>query len=354
MAALTPDLWRDWAPIRVYRRDGRWAVDWCFLDGARFTAPFFDETIGSCLQRPFNLVFRRQTPIEALVDTQTAAPGIRPTGFIFHMSRCGSTLVSQMLAALPSNIMISEASVIESVLRAGLWDHSVTDAQRIAWLQGVISALGRPRTAQEQRLFIKFDSWHTVDLGLIRRAYPDVPWIFLYREPAEVLVSHRRQPGAQMVPGIVGPGWMGLDMTATAALSLDEYAVRVLATICQGALAHRDDGGLFVNYRQLPEAVFAEIAGHFGATFDAAELDRMRRAAVYDAKAPSLLFTADTAAKQAAVTPAMRGLAEQQLGPLYAELEAVRLGRAGEPLAFHRRLPEDREVDDRVRTVEQG
>lgn len=331
MAAMNPDLWRDWAPIRVYQRDGRWAVDWCFLGGARFTAPFFDETMDSCLQRPFNLVFRRQTPIEDLVEMQKADPGIRPTGFIFHMSRCGSTLVSQMLAALPSNIVISEASVIESVLRAGLWDPSVTDVQRIAWLQGVISALGRPRDAQEQRLFIKFDSWHSVDLGLMHRAYPDVPWIFLYREPTEVLVSHRRQPGAQMVPGMVGSGWMGLDMAAIAAMSLDEYAVRVLATICQAALAHRDDGGLFVNYRQLPEAVFAEIAGHFGVTFDAAELDRMCRTAGFDAKTPSVSFTADTAAKRAAVTPEMRAFAEQRLAPLYAELEAFRFDGAGEP-----------------------
>ena len=333
MAAMNPALWRDWAPIRLYRRDGGWAVDWCFLGGARFTAPFFDETIGACLHRPFNLAFRRQTPSEALAEMQAADPGIRPTGFIFHLSRCGSTLVAQMLAALPADIVISEASVIESVLRAGLWDPTVTDAQRITWLRGVISALGRPRTTQEQRLFIKFDSWHTADLGLIRRAYPDVPWIFLYREPTEVLVSHRRQPGAQMVPGMIGPGWMGLDLAAVATMSLDEYAVCVLAAICQGALAHRDDGGLFVNYWQLPEAVFAEIADHFGVTFDAAEVARMRQTAGFDAKSPSVSFTADTAAKRAAVTPEMCGLAEQQLGPLLAALEAFRLGGAGEPRA---------------------
>ena len=326
MAAVKPGQWRDWAPIRVYRRDGRWAVDWCFLGGARFTAPFFDDTIEFCLRRPFNLVFRRQTPIEALAELQAAAPGIYPTGFIFHMSRCGSTLVSQMLAALPSNIVVSEASVLDGALRSELWDPDVTDVQRVSWLRGVISALGRPRDAQEQRFFIKFDSWHSVDLGLIRLAYPDVPWIFLYREPTEVLVSHRRQPGSQMVPGMIGPGWMGLDMTEIATMSLDEYAARVLATICRGALEHRDDGGLFVNYRQLPEAVFAEIADHFGATFDAVELERMRQAAGFDAKSPSLSFTADSGAKQAAASVEMRRLSEQGLMPLYAELEALRLG----------------------------
>ena len=33
------------------------------------------------------------------------------------MSRCGSTLVSQMLAALPQNIVISEAAPIDAVVQ---------------------------------------------------------------------------------------------------------------------------------------------------------------------------------------------------------------------------------------------
>lgn len=342
MAAVKAGQWADWAPMRFYRQNGAFQVDWCFLAGARFTAPFFDETIEFCLRRPFNLAFRRQTPIAALAELQAAEPGIYPTGFIFHMSRCGSTLVSQMLAALPSDIVISEANVLDGVLQAGRWDASVTDAQRITWLQGVISALGRPRDTQERHLFIKFDSWHSVDLGVIRRAYPDVPWIFLYREPTEVLVSHRRQPGAQMVPGIVEPRWMGLDMTAVAAMSLDEYATRVLATICRAALDHRDEGGLFVNYRQLPDAVLAEIAGHFGVAFDAAELGRMRQVAGFDAKSPSLPFTGDSAAKQFAASTEMRRLSERWLMPLYAELEGLSHG------CFRRRLPGDREVSHRV------
>ena len=44
-----------------------------------------------------------------LLDQAAAEPGIDPTGFIFHLARCGSTLVSQMLAALPEHIVLSEA-----------------------------------------------------------------------------------------------------------------------------------------------------------------------------------------------------------------------------------------------------
>ena len=64
--------------------------------------------------------------------------------------------------------------------------------QRIEWLRGVVSALGQPRLGTEKHLFIKFDAWKVLDLPLIRRAFPAVPWIFLYRDPVEVLTS---QPG---------------------------------------------------------------------------------------------------------------------------------------------------------------
>ncbi len=333
VAAVNPADWRDWAPIRVYRRDGQWQADWCFLGAERLTAPFFDQTVELCLRRPFNLAFRRQTPMTLLEELRATDPGIPPTGFIFHMSRCGSTLVSQMLAGLRSNIVVSEASVVDGVLRSAQWDPDVTDAQWIAWLRGVISALGRRRGVQESRFFIKFDSWHTVDLGLIRQAYPEVPWLFLYRDPIEVLVSHRRQPGAQMVPGMVGPGWLGLDLAAVAAMTLEEYAVRVLTTICEAALAHRSDGGLFVNYRQLPDAACTEIPAHFGITFDAEELARMRQAAGFDAKTPALTFVADAVSKQAAATAEMRRLSERWLAPLYVKLEACRLG-AGRVVDF--------------------
>ena len=48
-------------------------------------------------------------------------------------------------------------------------------------------------------------------LGTVRRAFPDVPWVFLFREPVQVLASHLRQRGAHMVPGAIDPALFGLD-----------------------------------------------------------------------------------------------------------------------------------------------
>ena len=153
------------------------------------------------------------TPLDALAELQAADPGLPPTGFIFHMSRCGSTLVAQLLAALPQNIVISEAGPVDAVLRANWYDPNITSAQRIAWLRALLSAYARPRHG-EQHFYVKFDSWHTLELPLIQAAFPDVPWIFLYRDPVQVLVSHQRQRGSQMVPDLLPPQWLGLDPPA--------------------------------------------------------------------------------------------------------------------------------------------
>jgi hypothetical protein len=92
-----PEQFRDWMPIRVYSRDSSDLVDWCFMNDERFTHPFFTDTIRTRMREPFNLIFRHQTPIETLREI-VGEDVIAPTGFIFHMSRCGSTLVAQMLA----------------------------------------------------------------------------------------------------------------------------------------------------------------------------------------------------------------------------------------------------------------
>lgn len=313
----------NWAPIRTYWQGDRLMVDWCYLGEARFTDPFFGETIERALYRPFNLLFRRQTPVEWLCDLETLDPGLPPAGFIFHMSRCGSTLAAQMLAALPENLVLSEPAPIDGILTTSVRNPAVTDDQRMHWLRAMVSALSRRRHPGEKRVFIKFDSWHAVDLPLIRSAFPSVPWIFLYRDPVEVMVSHQNMPGAQMVPGLIS---FSLDMTTEAAMPMprEEYRARVLAKICGAALEHASCGGRFVNYRDLLEGFGPVLTEHFGVGFTPEEIDRMRETAKFDAKAPFEQFSPDNAKKKVAATPAIRTACETWLGPVYDRLEEVR------------------------------
>ena len=109
-----------WVPIRLFWQGPEPMVEWCYLGRQRFTHPFFDSTIQLALQSPFNSLFRHHTTMATLADWFQRSPGMKPSGFVFHMSRCGSTVVSQMLASMPENVVISEAGPIDALARAHL------------------------------------------------------------------------------------------------------------------------------------------------------------------------------------------------------------------------------------------
>jgi hypothetical protein len=321
----------EWFPIRLGWRGAQATIEWCYMGERRFTEPFFEQTVAACLRHPFNRLFRLQTPIGRLAELARTQPGVPPTGLIFHMSRCGSTLVAQLLATLPRAIMLAEAEPIDAALRARFHDPTLTDDQRRDWLRWVVGALGRRRGAQERYLFVKFDSWSVLDLPLIRRAFPGVPWVFVYRDPIEVMVSHQKMRGAQMVPGMLEPALLSLDPAEIPPYALDEYCARVLARICAAAAQFgQNGGGRFVDYRQLPDAVWSSLLDLFGVAYTPADVERMRHTALFSAKSPATAFTGDTAAKQRAASADLRRLADQWVRPAYQQLVALQQARGAE------------------------
>jgi hypothetical protein len=322
-----------WVPVRLHWTESGLMVDWGYLGDLRFTDPFFEQTVGRCLQHPANLFFRHETPMTALVQMNESSPGLPPAGFIFHGSRCGSTLISQMLAALPENVVISEAGPIDSVLRSHLRDPAITEEQRILWLRGLLNALGQRRHAEEKSLFVKFDSWHTLFLPLIQRAFPSVPWIFIYREPVEVLMSQSRQMGAQMIPGALAPALFGWDEQTVKGMSLGEYGGRVLARIGEAALEQARAGrGRLVNYKQLPGVVWPSLMRYWGADCAEQAPEAVTRVCRFHAKNPMLPFAHEAETTNRAAPEGMRRFAGQWLDGVYQQLEAQRWRRPNDPV----------------------
>jgi hypothetical protein len=150
-----------------------------------------------------------------------------------------------------------------------------------------------------------------------------VPWVFLYRDPVEVLVSQMRERGIQTVPGYLPDEPDGLD----ASVGDDEDCARALAAFCRPVVDRSErEGGLLVDYRQLPRAVETLICPHFGLRVAAKERASMREAARMDAKAPGRPFVSDRAEKQERATRRVRELAERHLDAVYRSLERLRRG----------------------------
>ena len=120
------------------------------------------------------------------------------TGLIFHMSRCGSTLLARLLAEDPSTLVLNEPDVVNMLLKESLSanDCGSTDSVDAALAQA-IARIGSQVDSDAHRIVIKTTSWNAAKASTLMRAFPDARCVFLERDPRAVLASLDRNP----------PGW---------------------------------------------------------------------------------------------------------------------------------------------------
>jgi hypothetical protein len=307
-----------WLPARIRRDGAELVLDWTYFGARRLTEPFYADSVTAIRSDGAGRLV--STPLTDLARWTDVPASLEPTGLIFHMSRCGSTLASQMLAACSANIVVSEASSIDAVVRMA------PEHDRISLLRAMVAALGQVRNPGETRYVLKLDSWHACALPLFRAAFPQTPWAFLYRDPSAVMVSHARRPGMQMASDLVTPSFYGLDPGGQT--WGEDYVAQVLAAICDAiARDYPAGGGLLANYDELPHAVWTRLLPHFGVAPTLEEVEAMAVAARFDAKSPGARFTPDAAAKLGAATPGIQAAVQRHLAGVHARLEALRRAR---------------------------
>jgi hypothetical protein len=315
----TADLAR-WTPVRLTVERPQPTIDWCDLRDVRFSEPFFGQTLAraAAADPPRALV---RSDLQALLELD-GEPSLDPAGFIFHFSRCGSTLLSRLLATQPGVLVVSEPEPLNALLEA---DPDLVDPEaQIVVLRLLVRALGRIRFGDERRYILKLSSWNIRRLELFRRAFPGTPWVWVDRDPVEVMASILAGP----------PGWMqlqrfprraeqlfGLDPVEVPQMTPEAFCAHVLAAMCASVLEAADKP-LMVAYRDLPDAVWSRVAPFLGVAVDPEQIDRMRGEARFYAKDPGRrVFAADDAAKRA-VPDALASLAREIVDPLYGRLRA--------------------------------
>ena len=186
----------------------------------------------------------------------------------------------------------------------------------------MLNALSPAATDSDEQLVVKLDPWHIHLFPTLRRAFPDVPWIFVARDPVEVMASHELQRGAHMIPGALPSELLGVDADPA---SLDEHGASVLAAILRSALRHEADGGLFVDYTELPAAITTRIQPHFGVPVT----DPDPAVLALNARNPVLPYSPDGPGKRAAVSPTLRETTERLVGEAHSAFEAARMRQLG-------------------------
>jgi hypothetical protein len=184
-------------------------------------------------------------------------------GAVFHESRVGSTMVSNLLTTLGR--VYSEPGPIYTAFSACtsrdgqlIPDCDTKKQQRL--LQDVFYMMQRSNTQQSnppRRVFFKFGSRLTAHIAKFTELFPHTPWIFLYRDPIEVLVSHQKKAACfskTYLPEDIKKdiGSRGADGKSVWDKHDIQFCAAQLAGICESALQHIHHNGRLVNHRQLP------------------------------------------------------------------------------------------------------
>jgi len=194
----------NWIPYKLVHQDNEWQLLWLDLQEKHIEEPFFDETIQLCRNRMKERSgYVPTSSLDFLAEAAKHINSVPPDAFIFHVSRCGSTLLSQALATAETNIVLAEVPLIDEILRMNEQDGSVNEVQQEIWFKSAVALMGQKRKSGYKQLFIKLDSWHIHFYPLLRKWYPDTPFFFLSREPKAIIASHHRRRGIHSIPGMV-------------------------------------------------------------------------------------------------------------------------------------------------------
>ncbi|MFZ6723520.1 sulfotransferase [Undibacterium sp. Ji49W] len=318
--AHTIDTMQGWFPVAIATETNR--LWWRYMGEKRFTESFFQDSLSGQTYEQRRVC---HTPIAGLGELCKGIQSIAPTAFIFHVSRCGSTLLTQMLASLEQCVVMSEPPVLDAFFR--YYHHQPDMLGALDLLRQLVSLLGQKRHAHETHFFIKFDSWHMPWLAFIRQAFPDTPFIFLYREPDAVLASHRRQRGPQMIPGLLDITRLDVHCQSVPAADMDSYAAAVLEALFRSALEQVAASRLhLLNYSQLPAILWNQLFKLFALECDEAQLFSLKARSTLHSKHRHMSYLGDPPATEQQVEQVLElnENATKQCQIVYEELEKLR------------------------------
>jgi hypothetical protein len=307
-------------PVEINPFAGR--VVWAHVPWGALRKPFFLQSLEK-MRRESSGLSVCETNLEPIL-LAAEAPVQPPSGFIFHMSRSGSTLMANALRNLRDALVISEASVLSMVLTAG--EKTVDASSRSILLRGIVNALGIVRREPTSPYFIKFGCWNLLQLSLIRAVWPGVPWVFMMREPVSVIVSNlrnrawldaRTRPASRKLLG-----WSG---AARRRMSDEEFCARAIGLFCHIAAEHLDETGRVIDYSELNADAMANFARRCGVPLTPSEEAAIARSMLIYSKdeSGSQVFEPDDRALQTATTPLIRQLAERHTIPAYERLRSL-------------------------------
>lgn len=310
-----------WLPMQSVATGGAPDIDWLWVGDRQLLRPFFEDEVRIAASMPFNRIFRIRTTLDAVIAGAHTETELPLSGLIYHMSRCGSTLLAQMLAAVPKNAVSSEPEPLDGVTQ---WVCLADIEPQLAGkaIRAIVAALGRDRGNGAACHVIKLAPWQSFALPMMRSAFPDVNWVYLYRDSIEVMASVMHRPGLHSVPGLLPE--QVIRSAGGGSVSLEDFAARVMAAMGETVIEHWETGGgLLVAYPDIVELASGPILTHFGIAQSKENAALMRSVSKRDAKTPEQVFASDGERKRTEASAAMIAAAELYIEPVRRQLSEL-------------------------------
>lgn len=256
----------------------------------------------------------KRTAILKLDDVALDGNDARFIGSIHHITRCGSTTLLQQFGALDRTVALSEPFIFNELLSRATADLS----KAILRVQKLACLFGKGFAPIANQIVVKWPTLLCRHAQVLNDALPHVPSVLIVRNAVEILASIEARPLGKMEnvePRLLyGPSEspalgaepIGLAMTT-----------KLLAANCRW-IARLTQTHL-VDYTQLPDAGWRDVAPIFGITPNATQLMKMQKASGVNAKQPNLSFVPDSADKRRDASLLTQSLANEILQPAIDE-----------------------------------
>ena len=302
-------------PVDIRRAGRGFAVTLQDIAPAAFTDPFVAETIARLSGEI------REQPLELFCEQAPDLAAIAPRGIIYHVSKCGSTLVSQALKQLDDITVYSQPEALNGLLMP---PHACEPEALTRGLRDFGALLAQHAAGP---YVLKLESWHALYCRELQRAFPATPWVFCIRDPVDVAVSVMEDPD----PGVwyrrlgseANPFFDEFGLPQGSVATPGDYIALFYTKFCAAIRQLPPRTGRVVLYDSMPESIWSRIAPAFGLTVSAAGLARMQRSTAYYSKDPRgavSRFVPDSDGKRRRIAADVRAAIEAGARPAYEQM----------------------------------
>ncbi|MCH6257730.1 sulfotransferase [Puniceicoccaceae bacterium K14] len=258
-------------PYALININGKLIVHWVDAVALDFRYGFFRDSIEAL---PLNKRVCAITPIEDLFSLPASQEPAeeKAIGLIYHCSRCGSTLLCQMLKCHPDFIVIGELGIFSSILKS----RSLPSEQKMNALRKVAAAFQDWAAASGKRVIFKLTSWQIEYWEILSEAFDTASAVLLFREPIAVIESLLRKP----------PNWLlnEIQMEGNRESALCEEAVRIYSHNAQKALEFKSvRPAMLIDYENMDNSL-EQILEQFEAKGSEGILKKMKSQKQFYAK----------------------------------------------------------------------